>query len=80
MPRIVHKVPQPWEPYMNGRLWEFTAEEMEAMPSFRPMQNLVTGELVGMRMMQWCAGGKYYIRFFNASEPMDPEELAGWKD
>jgi len=81
MPEPVDKVPDPWEPYRDGRIWRFTPEEWEALPTWRPMAG-IAGELVGSRQIVWCVGGYNYTRFFDDRDiiehPHDwPDVLAG---
>lgn len=77
-PRPVDKVPNPWEPYMDGRIWEFTDEQYREIGyPMAPMRDTVSGEHFGGRFMQWYVGGKHYVRFFEG--PADPDVLAGWK-
>lgn len=77
-PRPVPMVPQPWRPYMDGQIWEFTQEQFRSLPPLPgPMYDSGTGEVFGMRAMTWVVLGKHYVRFFDG--PTDPEVLAGWK-
>lgn len=79
MPRKVDKVPNPWEPYMDGSIWEFTEEEMREMPGYTPMTNSEY-YVIGKRMYQWYMGKKYYVRFYDEAEMhfSSIEEMAGW--
>jgi hypothetical protein len=84
MPKPVAKVPDPLEPYKDGRIWELTHEEVRAIPTFQPTKN-ANGELVGTRLIQWYVNGHHYLRFFDEQvfedRPTDwPEYLAGWVD
>lgn len=84
MPRPVDMVPDPWAPYKDGKIWEFTEEEIRELPDYRPIAN-GQGELVGARQVRWYQNGKTYVRFFAPEEiegrPGDwPEYLAGWVD
>lgn len=79
MPRVVDEVPNAWKPYMDGRIWEFTKEEYNAMPNWNPMQNTF-GEICGMTRIQWVQADHVYVRFFDTGNgPVDPDKLAGWK-
>lgn len=89
MPRAVDKVPNPWEPFMDGRIWEFTQEEIQGMPGWMPMINQTRegyGEPIGMNMMQWVVKkgwddkhATYYVVFYDATHPIDINTMAGWK-
>lgn len=78
MPKPIDKIPNPWVPYMDGQLWEFTEDEFRAMPyPPGPMTNR-DYEVFGMRCMLWNMNNKHYVRFY--SVPADPEVLAGWRE
>lgn len=81
MARAVQMVPNPWLPYMDGLIWEFTEDEVREMGDYQPMMNR-DGEMVGMRCMRWYHRGKFYVRFYDPDAPgaNDPAVLAGWKD
>lgn len=84
MPRPVEQVPDPWAPYKDGQIWEFTKEEWEAMPATWPLASRpVDRQVIGERQMMWYVDGKVYTRFFT-DEVYElhpgtwPEYLAGW--
>jgi hypothetical protein len=82
MPHVVNSVPEPWRPFMDGQLWEFTEEEIRQIPDWRPMINYVDAcEPMGMRKIVWAVGGKYYVRFWDSQLHPDwsPSKLAGWE-
>lgn len=81
MPRPVSRVPDPWEPYKDGQIWEFTLDEIGAMPGFQPMVSSVDGASMGLRKIQWYVAGHYYVRFLGDEDLVDPDWLAwaaGW--
>lgn len=83
MPNPVESVPNAWLPYMDGQIWEFTQEEYDAMPPFRPVYD-VNKYPIGHTKMEWLVGGKYYVRFYTGEEIMKygknwDRVLAGWE-
>ena len=88
MPRRVEKVPNPWEPYMDGSIWEFTEEEWRAMPPLMGPHLNQDGEVFGTRCMTWYIRGagdlgdaRHYVRFYELDSDTyrSPDYLAGWK-
>ncbi len=79
MPKIVSKVFNAWEPYMDGRLWQFTEDEWNSMPNWQPMTNTYDGSPFGRRRIQWIGPNKsMYVRYVEARDTRSMEELAGW--
>ena len=68
MARIVSKVPNPWEQFMDGNIWELSQEEMADMPNFHPMLDCTTNEMRGRTLIQWYRNGMYYIRFLRQED------------
>ena len=86
MPVPVKAVPDPWRPYMDGRLWEFTEEEIRELPRWQPMMSYEDSAPMGMRKMVWMVGRMYYVRFYDPAKISEPyasgdyvSYLAGWK-
>lgn len=85
MPKPVKQVPNPWLPYMDGQIWEFTIDEWTEMyPSLSgPMRDQL-GDYIGIMYITWARKDRMYIRFYRqediaAEHPTDyPEWLAGW--
>lgn len=83
VPRKVSEVPNPWKPYMDGSIWEFTEEQFRQFPDYKPMMDTHTGNYIGMGRYIWYHNGKYYVRFYTLEEwNVNPENaverLAGW--
>lgn len=74
--RVVDSVPNPWRQFMDGRLYEFTIEEYEAMPRY------VVEEKATIRLQLWHVGERIYARFYDAQRLADVPDLsmflAGW--
>lgn len=78
MPRKIDKIPNAWEPYMDGNLWEFSTDEMSKMSNYTPMANR-EGVFCGKRMYQWYIDKTYYVRFVEWDDTRTPEQLANWE-
>lgn len=65
MPRKVDRVPNVWEPYMEG-IWEFTPVEFSKMPRFGIFDE--DGIPVGARMWTLTQYDLIYVQF--SSEPI----------
>lgn len=61
MPRRIERVPNQWEPYMNG-IWEFTVEEFQKMPRWVGIYD-ENGEPKGPRMWTLTQSGLIYVKF-----------------
>lgn len=85
MPVPVGKIPNPWEPYMDGRIWAFTLEEYNKMPSWVPWTNQIRsvgmGESVGPTYWITTLYDMMYIQFFNTEHmEMTLRQLTGWNN
>lgn len=66
----VSKVPNPWDPYNNGDIWELTEQEYQALPTYRtPTDD--NGFPLGKQLYTWYIGKKYYVRFVEPGEIID---------
>lgn len=71
MPRIVDKIPNAWEPYMDGNLWEFTQQEWDAMPSL-PTPGVDENKFpLGPSPVYWPNGEKVYVRFLRPGQTIN---------